>query len=142
MFANHSAVNVVWNFLYAVQKMNKLKYADNFFDKNKTEQYFDRLIASSDSTPNFLKTARPNVVIIVMESFTSGFIEPLGGLPNVTPRFNSLVKEGVLFDHFYSSGDRTDKGIVSILNGYPSQPLTSIITEPRRTKAFPTEQEV
>jgi phosphoglycerol transferase MdoB-like AlkP superfamily enzyme len=137
MFANHSAVNVVWNFLYAVQKMNKLKYADNFYDKDKTEQYFDRLIASSDSTPNFLKTARPNVVIIVMESFTSGFIEPLGGLPDVTPRFNALVKEGVLFDHFYSSGDRTDKGIVSILNGYPSQPLTSIIKEPRRTKSLP-----
>jgi phosphoglycerol transferase MdoB-like AlkP superfamily enzyme len=137
MFANHSAVNVVWNFLYAVQKMNKLKYADNFFDKEKTEQYFDRLIASSDSTTKFLKTDRPNVMIIVMESFTSGFIEALGGLPGVTPQFNALVKEGILFDRFYSSGDRTDKGIVAILNGYPSQPLTSIIKEPRRTKSLP-----
>ena len=137
MFANHSAVNVVWNFLYAVQKMNKLKYADNFFDKEKTEQYFDRLIASSDSTTKLLKTERPNVMIIVLESFTSGFIEALGGVPGVTPRFNALVKEGILFDRFYSSGDRTDKGIVAILNGYPSQPLTSIIKEPRRTKSLP-----
>jgi phosphoglycerol transferase MdoB-like AlkP superfamily enzyme len=137
MFANHSAVNVVWNFLYAVQKMNKLKYADNFFEKAKTEQYFDRLIASSDSTTRFLKMDRPNVMIIVMESFTSGFIEALGGVPDVTPRFNALVKEGILFDRFYSSGDRTDKGIVAILNGYPSQPLTSIIKEPRRTKSLP-----
>jgi phosphoglycerol transferase MdoB-like AlkP superfamily enzyme len=72
-----------------------------------------------------------------MESFTSGFIEPLGGLPDITPRFNDLVSEGVLFDHFYSSGDRTDKGIVAILNGYPSQPLTSIVKEPRRTKSLP-----
>ena len=137
MFANHSAVNVVWNFLYAVQKMNKLKYADNFFEKEKTEQYFDRLIASSDSTTKLLKTERPNVMIIVLESFTSGFIEALGGVPGVTPRFNALVKEGILFDRFYSSGDRTDKGIVAILNGYPSQPLTSIIKEPRRTKSLP-----
>lgn len=137
MFANHSAVNVVWNFLYAVQKMNKLKYADNFFDKEKTEQYFDRLVPTSDSTTKFLKMDRPNVMIIVMESFTSGFIEALGGMPGVTPTFNALVKEGILFDRFYSSGDRTDKGIVSILNGYPSQPLTSIIKEPRRTKSLP-----
>ncbi len=137
MFANHSAVNVVWNFLYAVQKMNKLKYADNFFDKEKTEQYFDQLIASSDSTSKLIKPTRPNVMIIVMESFTSGFIEALGGVPGVTPRLNALMKEGILFDRFYSSGDRTDKGIVSILNGYPSQPLTSIIKEPRRTKSLP-----
>jgi phosphoglycerol transferase MdoB-like AlkP superfamily enzyme len=137
MFANHSAVNVVWNFLYAVQKMNKLKYANNFFDKAKTEQYFDRLLSSSDSTTKLLKMDRPNVIIIVMESFTSGFIEPLGGVPGVTPRFNALVNEGILFDRFYSSGDRTDKGIVAILNGYPSQPLTSIIKEPRRTKSLP-----
>lgn len=137
MFANHSAVNVVWNFMYAVQKMNKLKYADNFFDREKTQQYFKKLLPSSDSTAKLLKTSRPNVVIIVMESFTSGFIAALGGLPDITPRFNEMVREGILFDHFYSSGDRTDKGIVAILNGYPSQPLTSIIKEPRRTKSLP-----
>jgi phosphoglycerol transferase MdoB-like AlkP superfamily enzyme len=137
MFANHSAVNVVWNFLYAVQKMNKLKYPDNYFDKSKTEEYFKKLRPPSDSTTNLLRLQRPNVIIIVMESFTSGFIEPLGGLPDITPRFNDLVDEGILFDRFYSSGDRTDKGIVAILNGYPSQPLTSIIKEPRRTKSLP-----
>jgi phosphoglycerol transferase MdoB-like AlkP superfamily enzyme len=73
----------------------------------------------------------------MLESYTSSLIEPLGGLPGITPRFNQLVKEGVLFDHFYCSGDRTDKGIVAVLNGYPSQPLTSIIKEPKKTKSLP-----
>jgi phosphoglycerol transferase MdoB-like AlkP superfamily enzyme len=137
IFANHSAVNVVWNFLYAVQKMNRLKYADNYFDKALTEDYFKTLLPQSDSTVNVLKIEKPNVIVIALESFTSSIIEPLGGLPGVTPRFNKLVKEGILFDHFYCSGDRTDKGIVAILNGYPSQPLTSIIKEPKKTKSLP-----
>ncbi len=137
MFANHAAVNGVWNFLYAVQKMRKLKYADNYFDREATKQIFDDLLLDSDSTAKLLNTDTPNIVIIAMESFTSGFIEPLGGLPGITPRFNALIRDGVLFDRFYSSGDRTDKGIVAILNGYPSQPLTSIIKEPKRTKSLP-----
>lgn len=137
IFANHAAVNVVWNFLYAVQKMNRLKYADNYFDKELTEQYYKRLFPKPDSTTHVLSVDKPNVLVIVLESFTSSIIEPLGGLPGITPRFNALTKEGILFDHFHCSGDRTDKGIVAILNGYPSQPLTSIIKEPKKTKSLP-----
>lgn len=137
LFANHAAVNVVWNFLYAVQKMNRLKYADNYFDKDQTEQYYKKIFPKSDSTKKVLKTDKPNVIIIVLESFTSTIIEPLGGVAGVTPRFNEFIKEGILFDHFYASGDRTDKGIVAVLNGYPSQPLTSIIKEPKKTKSLP-----
>lgn len=137
IFANHSAVNVVWNFLYAVQKMGRLRYADNYFDKELTDKYYRKLFPGSDSTTNVLKVENPNVIIILLESFTSSIIEPLGGIPGITPRFNELVKEGILFDHFYATGDRTDKGIVAVLNGYPSQPLTSIIKEPKKTKSLP-----
>lgn len=142
IFANHAAVNVVWNFLYAVQKMNRLRYPENYFDKEQTATYTKKLFPPSDSTKHVLKLDRPNVIIILLESFTSGIIEPLGGLPGVTPRFNELVHEGILFDHFYSSGDRTDKGIVAVLNGYPSQPLTSIIKEAKKTKSLPYLNEV
>ena len=137
VFANHAAVNVVWNFLYAVQKMNRLKYSDNYFDKSKTEQYFQQLFPVPDSTTHLLRVEKPNVVIILLESYSWGLIEGLGGEPGVTPNFNALIKEGILFDNFYSSGDRTDKGIVSVLNGYPSQPVTSMVKEPKKTQNLP-----
>ena len=73
----------------------------------------------------------------MLESYSSGLIEGLGGEPGVTPNFNTLIKEGILFDNFYSSGDRTDKGIVSVLNGYPSQPVTSMVKEPKKTQNLP-----
>ncbi|MEZ4971999.1 MAG: sulfatase-like hydrolase/transferase [Cyclobacteriaceae bacterium] len=137
LYANHAAVNVVWNFGYAVQKMNKLRYPDNFYNEAEAKQLFTELFPPFDSTTVVLNTDRPNVILIALESYTFRFIEPLGGLPNITPRINGLVKEGILFDNFYSSGDRTDKGIVSILNGYPSQPQTSIIKDPKKTRSLP-----
>jgi phosphoglycerol transferase MdoB-like AlkP superfamily enzyme len=137
VFANHAAVNVVWNFAYAVQKMNRLKYSDSYFDREKTEKYFQELFPTPDSTKHLLRIKKPNIVIIMLESYTSGLIEPLGGEAGVTPNFNALIKEGILFDHFYSSGDRTDKGIVSVLNGYPSQPVTSMVKEPKKTLHLP-----
>ncbi|MEQ8425230.1 MAG: LTA synthase family protein, partial [Cyclobacteriaceae bacterium] len=137
LYANHAAVNVVWNFGYAVQKMNRLRYPDNFFDREQTEADFDNMFPGFDSTHYVLKTKRPNIILIALESYTFRFIEPLGGLPGITPRINELVNEGILFNNFYSSGDRTDKGIVSILNGYPSQPVTSIIKDPKKTKSLP-----
>ena len=137
LFANHSAVNVVWNFGYAVQKMNRLRYNDNFFDREETEKLYSQMFPPFDSTSYVLNTKTPNIILIALESYTFRFIEPLGGIPNVTPRINSLIHEGILFDNFYSSGDRTDKGIVSILNGYPSQPLNSIIKDPKKTKSLP-----
>jgi phosphoglycerol transferase MdoB-like AlkP superfamily enzyme len=136
-YANHSAINVVWNFAYAVQKMNRLKYADNFFDKEKTIRYFGELFPSPGFTGQLIGIKKPNVIIIVLESYSTSLIEVLGGLPKVTPRFNTLSREGVLFYNIYSSGDRTDKGIVSVLNGYPAQPLTSIIKEPKKTQSLP-----
>lgn len=137
LFANHAAVNVVWNFGYAVQKMNRLRYPDNFFPADKTEAYFKEMFPAFDSTRTFINTPKPNVIVIALESYTFRFIEPLGGMPGITPRINELVKEGILFTNFYSSGDRTDKGIVSILNGYPAQPQTSIIKDPKKTKSLP-----
>jgi len=137
LYANHAAVNVVWNFGYAIQKMNSLRYPDNFFDSAKTLAYNEQMFPPFDSTTHLLNTERPNIIVIALESYTYRFIEPLGGLPDITPRINQLVHEGILFNNFYSSGDRTDKGIVSILNGYPSQPTSSIIKDPKKTKTLP-----
>lgn len=43
------------------------------------------------------------------------------------------MKEGIYFENCYASGDRSDKGMVAILSGYPAQPTTSIIQFPQKT---------
>jgi phosphoglycerol transferase MdoB-like AlkP superfamily enzyme len=136
-YANHSAINVLWNFLNSVLRGNDLSYPENFFDKKLSEKYFNDLYAQSDSTTHVLTTDKPNIILFILESFTADIVEPLGGLKDITPNLNKLCHEGILFDNFYSSGDRTDKGIVSVLSGYPAQPESSIIKYPSKAQHLP-----
>lgn len=133
-FANHAGINVTWNFLYSVQTDNTIQYPEDYFDKNLTEQYFQELYPQNDSTYQILKTSKPNIVLIILEGITAEVIEPLGGRPGIMPNLNALCKEGLFFDRFYANGDRTDKGLVSILSSYPSQPRGSIIKFPQKTQ--------
>lgn len=134
-FPNHAGINPVWNFLKSVTSDNKRKYPENFVQKYDGD--FHALLHTEEQTTALISTEKPNIIVIILESFTSKIIEPLGGLPNITPELNSLTKEGILFTNFYASGDRTDKGIVSILSGYPAQPRTSIIKYPDKTQSLP-----
>jgi len=68
-----------------------------------------------------------NVVIIFMESWLSKYVGTLGGKPDVTPHFDSLAQKGILFERFYATGTRTNRGIVSILCSFPSQTGRSLM---------------
>jgi phosphoglycerol transferase MdoB-like AlkP superfamily enzyme len=134
-YANHAAINVVWNFLYNLNKHSRLTYPEDLLPKVVAEQYFRTFYPPHDTaTARIFKTERPNVVLFILESFTADVIEPLGGHAGITPNLNQLCKEGILFTNFYASGDRTDKGLISILSGYPAQPATSIIKNPAKTQ--------
>lgn len=136
-FANHAGINVVWNFFESVADDHQHLYPDNFFDNDKSKAILKEIIKVEGETNEVIVGDKPNVLLIVLESFTARVIEPLGGVPGVTPQLNQLVHEGILFDNFYASGDRTDKGIVAILSGYPAQPRSSIIKYPSKTGSLP-----
>ena len=137
VFPNHAGINAVWNFLLSVVSNKSHRYPKDFYDPVEAETLLTEMENSAIDSVSFLNTGRPNIILIVMESFTAKIIKPLGGLDSITPSINKLVHEGVLFDNFYASGDRTDKGIVSILSAYPAQPVTSIIKYPSKTQSLP-----
>jgi phosphoglycerol transferase MdoB-like AlkP superfamily enzyme len=139
-YANHAAINVVWNFLYSVRGESGIRYPESFFPKPEAEKLFSALYPPTDSTKKLFRVDRPNVILIIVESYTADVIEPLGGLPGIAPRLNQLCKEGILFDQIYSGGDRTDKGMLCVLSGYPAQPLTSIIKYPAKAQKLPSLQ--
>lgn len=136
-FANHAGINVVWNFFESVADDHRHMYPDNFYDAQQAKETLTDLTSGSGNTLKVLSVERPNIILIVLESFTARIIEPLGGVPGVTPQINKLVHDGILFDNFYASGDRTDKGIVAILSSYPAQPRSSIIKYPSKTQSLP-----
>ncbi len=134
-FANHAAINVVWNLGFSLtEKEGGNKYFD-VMDDNLAEKYVkDILLKQSKHTVDLLNISRPNIMLIIIESFTSKLVEPLGGKPGITPNFNKLIQEGVFFTNFYANDSRSDKGMIAILSGYPTQGTTSIIKSPHKTE--------
>lgn len=139
-FANHAAVNVPWSFSNSILRTRNTK--SNPFvhlDQQQAEYDIAALLKGGSSRSNLIRVgSKPvNVIVIVWESLTAKVVAGLGGV-DATPEFDRLSKEGILFTRMYASGNRSDKGIVSILSGYPAQPITSIVKIPKKTASLPS----
>ena len=67
-------------------------------------------------------TAPPNVVVILMESFTARYVGALGAPGGRTPEFDRLASEGVLFDRCLSNGSHTDQAVYCVQASFPNLP--------------------
>jgi phosphoglycerol transferase MdoB-like AlkP superfamily enzyme len=137
-FLNHSAVNPVFSFLSSMGKSGDYIVSYDFFTDEECQQLTDGLYhTDSSESDTLLSTNRPNIVIIVMES-CGGQFTAIGGHDDITPTLNRLMHEGVFFSECYANSWRTDKGVVSILSGYPAFPVTSVMKIPEKSRKLPS----
>jgi len=66
------------------------------------------------------KKEKPHVIFLFLESFRAKNVGCLGGEYGVTPHFDRLASEGVLFSNFYANSVRTSRSVVASLFGIPS----------------------
>lgn len=138
MFLNHAAINTVWNVGTTAFTQKPVENPYKFSDDVKADALFSALSARQEGLRrNVLKSGKPNVLMIILESFSAYVVGATDGDPLVTPCFNRIATEGILFRNFYASGTRTDKAMPAILSGYPAQPAQSIIKEPRKSQSLP-----
>ena len=140
-FLNHSAINPCFSLLSSLSKKEDFAKQFNFLDEEERQENIEALLSpvdSSDSTRFLLKTKRPNILIIILESFSANAVAVTGGEANVTPHINQIGKEGILFSKVYANSFRTDRGLVAVLNGYPAQPTTSIMKYPAKSQTLPS----
>ncbi len=138
-FLNQAALNTEWNLFNNVVENLGRPYNPFIFMQpaSATQLVQEAYSAKPDSCLKVLTTDRPNVVIIQIESYTADVIESLGGDKGVAPNFEKFIKNGILFNNIYSSADRTDKGIVSIMSGFPSQAIRTIVADTLKNKKLP-----
>lgn len=137
-FLNHWALNPGYNMIYSLSVKDEFK--DRFVVMPQEE--CDTAIAEMfpvDGTPSeqLLNTPRPNILLIVWESFGAEFSEAFGGRRGVVPNIDRLAGEGIRFTDCTAGSFRTDRGLVNILSGYPAQPTTSIIRHTRKLPSLP-----
>ena len=145
-FSNYKIVNIMtvnpaYNLLENLSNDRKVKENAHFNYMN--FETAERITKEThqiecDSTVNILKTENPNVLIVLLESWSADLIESLGGDPSITPNFHELEKEGLLFTNFYASANRSQQAIASIVGGLPGLPVTTITNHQEKYYAIPS----
>jgi phosphoglycerol transferase MdoB-like AlkP superfamily enzyme len=69
-----------------------------------------------------------NVVIIILESFSSEFIGSLNNYKGYTPFLDSIIGRSLVFKNAVANAERSNKGIPSVLSSMPSLMDESIIS--------------
>lgn len=91
-----------------------------------------------DSTIHVFKVEKPNIVVLLLESWSADLIESLGGEAGITPNFRQLEAEGLLFTNFYTSANRSQQAMGSLFAGIPGIPITTITNHPEKYAALPS----
>ena len=137
-FANHSAINTIWNVIYTYSEKDKLYQTYNYISPQKVTPYFQSLYPKEKPTSPLFKIEKPNIILIILESFTSSLLDRKWNGIEITPNLNRLKTQGIYFENFYANGDRTDEGLVSILSSFPAQPISYIINYQNKTAQLPS----
>jgi len=142
-FSNLAAINPIWNFVRSLTfRTNGNKNPFVTMSEKQASVIVDSLFTHHGNDSILPVAEKPNIIVIVWESFTEKAIHVKINGEEVTPGFNQLTNEGLYLSNIYATGDRTDKGIVGVLSGYPAQPTTSIVKEPTKAASLPMLPEV
>lgn len=140
-FLNHAATNPLFSLLSSLGDNEDYAAAYPFYDTETLDAHFAALRGDdSAQRPDtlLLTTRRPNVVVVILESFARTVMdEQVGGEP-VMPSMQRLKGEGLWFENFFANSFRTDRGEVAILSGYPAQTRTSIMKLPAKSRTLPS----
>lgn len=73
---------------------------------------------------------KKNVILILMESLSAKYLGSYGNTQSLTPNLDKLTEQGLFFDHAYSTGTRTVRGIEAVVLSIPPTPGQSIVRRP------------
>ena len=140
LFLNHAAVNPAFSLLSSLSRTKAFGEQFNWQDDEALAQSFEGLYPTEteDIQDTLLRVQRPNVLVVLMESFGSKFVRELGGLPDVAPGMSRMIPQGVFWERFYSNSFRTDRGTVSAFSGWVSYPTVSLMRLPEKLGNLPS----
>ena len=142
MRLNHAALNPTFNLMESLSKQKDFARQYRFMDDAEASAIFETMVDKELMENGQWKMENGqrstfNVLFVILESFSSKLMTTLGGEPGIAVNMDKLAQEGILFTNFYANSFRTDRGLVSILSGYPAQPTTSLMKYPRKTQNLP-----
>ena len=139
LILNHAAVNPTFSFISSIQSGQDLSRYDYFTSEVAAEQFAhispDKNLAP---TTKLLNSTRPNIVLIMAESFGRSTIDEVVAGKSVAPNIQRLKSEGVWFENMIASSFRTDRGVLATLSGFCAQPTMSLMKEAQKASRLPS----
>jgi phosphoglycerol transferase MdoB-like AlkP superfamily enzyme len=118
---------------------SSLKFRNSSFDENKVKNYYPLMadylgVANPDTARiSFARrvtvpvydsnTIKPNIVLVICESFSAYKSSMWGNPLNTTPFFNEMCKQGLFFDNCFTPSYGTARGIWATITGIPDVEL-------------------
>jgi phosphoglycerol transferase MdoB-like AlkP superfamily enzyme len=145
-FLNQTALNGIYNLFAEYQiYLEELKKHVRYEDYMSKEEALKRVVEFSHYGKNernnafWLKHVKnPNIVLVFMESFSGKYVGALGAKQSLSPNFDKLSKNGVLFTSYYANDTRTSRSLISALSSYPPLPGVNLTKKIQAQQKIPT----
>lgn len=144
------AKNGLWS-LFAAFKNNALDY-DQFYPTLPIDRAFARLHHELEEDGSRLadptardslrwvqhagEELRPNVIQITVESLSADFVGTFNPASRLTPNLDAIAHRSLVFENFYATGTRTDRGMEALALSLPPTPGRSMIKRPNNEDMF------
>jgi phosphoglycerol transferase MdoB-like AlkP superfamily enzyme len=140
-FLNIASINTAWNLAqsFIENRYDNGKNPYSRFETPVAKKIVDELYSvEKDTFPEILTTKKPNIILIILESWSADLLKSLGGYDSIAPNMEEMIRNGVQFTDLYSSGTLSDEGHCSLLSAFPSQPCTVIMRQPDKMQKLPS----
>lgn len=131
---NLAAINPIFNLIESLSEntfdVEKYTYMPSTDAWALTNKLLPENRWNTSDTQDIFTTSRPNVVLVILESFSANATHAM-------PNLMRLANEGIYFANAYSSSYRTDRGIVAVMSAFPGQPTSSLMTVPAKSMHLP-----
>lgn len=139
---NHAAINPAFSLLSSVTRNISDAEKYNFYPDAQLPELLSLVATPAiegkwDNRRDYLSVRRPDVYIIILESFSSHLLPSQGG-ENIAVNIDREARDGLLFTNAYAAGFRTDRGIPAIINAFPGLPDTGITKDTNAVDRLPS----
>jgi hypothetical protein len=149
-FNRELAKNGLWS-LFTSFRDNVLEYeqfyrtlpAEDAFARLRKELIRDGSVMLRPDRPDTLRYVKnsgpelhPNIIQITVESLSAEFLGLFNPKSTLTPNLDALAPRCLVFDNFYATGTRTDRGMEALTLSLPPMPGRSLVKRPRNEDMF------
>lgn len=140
---NHIAINPAFSLISSLTHQNGVREKYKFFPNAQVPElmtYLGSVVEGDeglwDGMDTIISHKRPDIYLIILESFSSHLFPSLGGEP-IAMRLDSVAQDGLLFTEAYANAFRTDRALPAILNAFPGLPDEGVTKNVKNIERLP-----